>query len=261
MGASYSSNTVDDAVDFFTEAVTTATQNCQTNVTLGENVNIIGNSGGVNIGTITGAETVSVNTSCLSANNTSNNIDSALEEAVSQVSKSISAALSLSFSESKNLTNLLTNLSTAVKQSYTQNCLNSFTENQNITIADNTGPVNITSVDWQETVSVVSTCVQNDSTVNDIKTMVQQQIAQKATSKTESLLGPLFAILLIVVIVIAAVLLGGVKALTNPKFIITIVVIIVIYIILAASFRWWPFKQKTSDGNDNGNVPPAPNTN
>jgi hypothetical protein len=263
MGASLSSNLSQEAANIMINDSINATQNCQTTVSANEVASLrqIRDSI-ISIDGTDFSDAVSVNTSCLMSAEAQTNITNTLDQTASQISNSISEALSLSVADSNNVASIVDNLAENIADSFQQNCVQDVFANENFSlrnIADST--VNVTNINFSDSVTAFVNCVSMSDAVMTQINNLQQATQQKATSKTESLLAPLFAIVLIIVIIIGALILGGGKALTNPKLWITIAVIVVVYLILAGIFKFWPFKEQRNDGSGNKSTTPANGTN
>ena len=245
MSSAYASNTVEDATNILIRVAVDATQNCQTQISQDQILNVVAKDGStINLNDVTVTQIISTDMGCISTTTTQNNISNSLKQAVSQLSKAITQAFAITPSSSiaENVTKLLTNLSTEIQISFNQTCKNVIAQNQIVNIkAINGSKINAYDLNFNQTIDDVIDCVQNNTSVNSVKNQLIQQIEQKAEAIVQSILGPLFAILLIILIVIGFIIFGGVKSITNWKFILTITIIIVVYLGLAFALRWWPF--------------------
>lgn len=245
MSSAYSSNTIDDAISVMVNVMTTATQKCQTQVFESQSLEFKDLKGvTIDIGTINFSEVVSMDIDCTQTDDVQNSIDASVQQTIDQIAKAIGQALSIpgNSATSKNVQKLLVDMGINIKNAFNTTCKNTLDTSQGFTIEDSSdSKFTIASITWDENIDANVQCIQKVQAVNDVKVSLQQQIEQKAESKIESILGPLFMIILIIVVIIAVLLIGGGKALTNPKFLIILFIIIGVYLGLAAWRKWWPF--------------------
>ena len=250
MGNAYSSDVVDDAVRSIIDIGISASQNCQSQVFESQDISISGNVGSdINIGDIDWDEVISMNMGCLSTNTTQNSISNAIDEEISQVAKAIGQAFAIpgNSATAQNVTNILTRIGERVKENFQQNCKSTLDTSQGATITNNVdSKVTIASLNWNQNVSNMQSCVQDDSSIVQSKTQLEQEISQQATSEIESILGPIIAIVIIVILIIGGVLLFGEEGLTSWKLWLAVGAVIGLYLVLAGIFGWWPFKPSTS---------------
>ena len=246
MSSSYASNTVDDGVKITTDILNSATQNCQTQVLQSQDISIEGNKGvTINLGDINWSQVISLDQACTQTSTTQNSIDNSLKQTISQIAKAVGQAFSMpgNSAQSQNNTKLWTEIGTTIKNVYNQKCKALLTQQQTVSIRDNTNSrIIIGDLDWEQSTDAMQKCIQDDESVTDVKNKIVQNIEQKATSIIEGLLSGLFTIILIIIVIVGAILLGGEKAITDWRFILVIAIIIGIYFGLALWRKWWPFK-------------------
>lgn len=245
MSSSYSSNTIDDGVGISVNVLNESTQNCQTQVYESQDLVIEGNTGTtINIGDINWSEVITMDLNCTQTSTTQTSIDNSLQQTISQVAKSVAQAFGLPGNSAKaqNNTKLWTQMGIAIKNVYNQTCKSRLDTSQGISIKNNANStVTIASLNFSEQINSMVNCVQNDSSVSDVKNKIIQNLEQEATAVVQGFLGPLIIIVIIIIAVIAIVFF---QTLQSPYFLGFIIVLIILYLVLAFYLKWWPFSVK-----------------
>lgn len=251
MGATYSSNTVDAAVNVITNVAISATQSCQTQYTQEQGYTICAEGSGstVNIGSLEGKQAIFTDVDCISNATVQTTIDTNVSQTISQIATAISQAFELpnGGTDAQNVADAVVNIANNVVEAFNNTCKNELNQNQNVNIcAIGGGQVNVGTVNFEQNINAVTNCVQNVLSTTGVKNVASQQISQKATAKVDSILAAIIMLLIAVIIVIVLVMFGGFKQLTKPAFLITAAILIVIYVVIAYYAKIWPFHPSAS---------------
>lgn len=219
MGGAFSSNTIKDGVDVIANVLVESTQTCQTTNNQEIDVNITATNGGtVRVEKLTIGQLVSTNIACTQTNDVQSSIDNSLDQVISQVASATAQAFSIPGNSAfaRNNTKLWTQIATTIKESFNQTCNQHLVQKETVNFTANDGTIITGPLDFNQNVDSMITCIQNNSSVTDIKNQIQQNLSQSATSKIESILGPILAVLIVFGIIIAVVIfLPGTKTTTS----------------------------------------------
>jgi hypothetical protein len=203
MGANQSmaSNTVQDLTNISIDLTTNYVNQCSSNI---EQQNLINISGcnNVDIENIQNKVNTVVNQSCIQNANTQSLLSANIVQNLKQAAEATSESLGIgNSSDASNAINLTTNLGLNVTTTYLNKCIQNIS-NQNTITCTNSSNVFISDLSNDNFAKVTNDCVQQDSTVNDIKTQLSQTISQSAVAKQSSLLDGIISIIAIIIIIV-----------------------------------------------------------
>ncbi len=200
MGASIATNTANEIVNVSTAIVNTYSQSCSSSSTASQILKISGCSG-VIVDNVNQSLYTYISAACLQNDTTQSSIDTTIKQAAKQAAESVTQNFGMpSLSVSANISNEITNLAYNVSNAYTSNCIESIAATQDISCTDSKNVI-ISGVAQTETAAQISSCILKTSTVNSVKSDLQQLISQTAVAKEENALnfiGGILAILLII---------------------------------------------------------------
>jgi hypothetical protein len=251
MGASVSSNKVEEKLNECVTIINDTAQTCRTETSETQNIvvnNSCGPNGGVNIShvnfNINGTYSIKCGQKAVNQNKVNQQVDAVMK----QLSNSLTGTLGVGYASANNVAQLTANVATSIKNDTLQNCIASVAMEQGIYVIQdgvcpNSKDVDITYINMSENSTSMSKCMQDAVNGNDAVQQLKATVAQKATATVEGLLGPFMLILLIILLVVGGSAMGGVKLLTSPAFIALLVVVILIYLLIAwlRNPKWFPF--------------------
>jgi hypothetical protein len=249
MGATSSKNNTDNIVKLMTDVHVSVQQSCSATVSQDLTVNFINSGSGTqnNRGDVNNTNTALVNASCTQSAQADavvkNTVSTVIKQAATAVGQMVSASNVSASNNIKNLTDLSNKVSNAFKadcsalvaQSQTVNVTNSGTGVQN----------NYQAIHLTNTASATAACVQSAVSKTKVHNDISTMFSQIASAKTESLLGPLAALLVAIAIIIGVVLFGvarvAEKAMPNMTYLIPLVLVLGgLWCVVASAAEYWP---------------------
>jgi hypothetical protein len=207
MGASVSTNVANTVTNVSLGVVNTYSQDCSSNATQSQIIDINGCNCVVVSGLTQGQNTY-INTRCLQSASTQTKIDSSISQTMQQAASAIVQNFGLpAISVATDITNAVTQLGYSIANSYTQSCVTSFKQDQ-VVHCTNSNNVTITNLDQQQTNQQITNCVAQDTTVSALTSQLTQLVSQTAVAKEENAFTA-FAIVGAVVVLIVLILLLG----------------------------------------------------
>ena len=257
MGASYSTNVVNDQTNILFDVMTTFMIDCGTKVNAGQTISVDGCSN-VTITNIIQDQIININVECVQQATASKEFDTQLQQAIKQMADAVNQAVSFnpSSTEASNTTNLITNYAMTIKDKFVTKCLANITAQQSIS-CKNAQNVTFNAIKQTQAIALARKCTMSDSDVVKAKLSIIQQISQSATATVKSILSGFLSVILIILAIAAAVVFlfiqsyGSVlRNLTNPLFLCGLLLIVLAITVIAFFFKWWPYKRVSDNDSD-----------
>ena len=136
--------------------------------------------------------------------NITNNLLTQAQEAASAVSSTLRI---FDETESENLTQLYTTLSTNIDNEYQGVCNFTTLQSQSINVLNSyDASINVSDVTFQEDLSVMNNCILSQSSVTQTMQQIEQEISQKAASKSRGIVAIVALVIIIGILVIGAII-------------------------------------------------------
>jgi len=249
MGNTQASNTVDAAVVSSTKILNKTVQDCTTKSN-NTNIVVINDCQPVNITNVTFNNLETISTTCAQKNTSNTDIKNQIDEEMTQLAKTLTAALNAGKATSSNIINTTTDLSTTIINTYTQDCINSSNNTNEISITCSTSttnaPATISGVIFTNYSASTLNCVQTSDDVIKITNQIKLIISQTAIAETAPLIGGGMLLLILIFVAIYMIFEMGedLVSIFIMLLIITIVSLI-IYGITAYIMGWAPFTENS----------------
>lgn len=255
MGNVEAKNILENTIDQSLVILNQTTQQCETPLIQSIGVNISGCSN-VILSDFTLRQTGEFNIECATAASSTNEIESTISTQFTQASEAINQSLNLNpgSTSAENITSLMQKLSTSITSTYSQECIASTIQTQQVNVTNCTGPdggtVRLERFNFEQISKGTATCTQETDAVSSIKSQVENIIDQSAKAELQNALGPILIIIVLVIIVIIIFYTQGASMIIYV--VLFAVVIIGGYFGLAYLFSWWPFNESPTDSGEDG---------
>lgn len=211
-------------------------------------------SSSIDIEGISLGESALYTTQCSANINITDDIRAKINADFALDAKAIAQQFQLSVAEVDQVVNVASKIAVNIDNTTVQNCIQMATQNEGLVVncgtpAGGTGGlcnIIIKQVNFSEGLTPINNCILTENNATSVINQVTQMIEAQGSSKTESIFGPLIAIIVVIIIIIAAVFLGGTKALTDWRLWIVVIVVVLIYLGLAFWRHWFPFEKKST---------------
>ena len=248
VSSSNASNILDNTITQSINILNRSIQRCETPITQISGISITGCTNVVIRG-VDLEQNGQIKIECAQSTSSSSDIKPQIEINFRMAAEAINQALNLNISSTtaQNITNLMQQLSTEIINTYSSTCLGPVVQKQTIELecASNLGGmITIEQVNFRQTASALTNCVQANNSVNTITTDIKNIIQQQARSVVEPIftIGSLIIILIIVLLFVFIFLGASIKSIII--FLVIAAVIIGIYLLIAWFLGWWPFLKK-----------------
>jgi len=214
MGASQSSNIIDNSVSSMASIVNTAAQSCASTATAQQVLNVTGTcpNASINISHLDMSEISSLDSTCTARISQDASVSQQISQAATQMASSISQALTLtpSSAESQNISKMSTNVGVAIANSASQSVSSAAEQSQAINLKG--CDVTVSFVKMSEVGKSLVKAVMSDGQVASAVTALKQYSDQVAKSKESgiSLFGGITNIIIAVIVLIVLAVGGAV---------------------------------------------------
>ena len=209
MGTSVAENKIDESINIMINVLNSSENNCISQTQ--QSARIISYAGGgatVNVN-CTISQSSTIDTNCAQNTQTQTKLNTELFQSGQQQAEAISQFFSLSSAKSSNVYESYAELSQTISNVYTQTCIaDSAQYAEVINIAEDEGTVINTTCDIYQVAKTTTSCIQNNSSVNDIRNKIVQQVEQEAKAKQQSFFAWLAIIAVAIVGFVALILFG-----------------------------------------------------
>lgn len=248
MGNVEAKNAINEALNSSTSILNTTVQKCEKSLASYEGINISGCTN-VTLKNIDFSQQGSIDTTCVQKAAVSANISNQVDAQMQQMAETIKRALSFNpgSSEASNIDNLSVQLSTAVKNSFTQVCVDQVVNTQevNITCPAGGGTVDIEDLKFSQAESDISNCTQTTLSVTQVVNEIKTVIDQTSIAKEAPLISFGLILLLLLAVIIFLIVGGGESKIIIYALVFLIFAAIITYFVLAGIYHFWPFVPKS----------------
>jgi hypothetical protein len=253
MGNTHSSasNTINSYVQQCLNVSSSAVQNCSTQLTNTEGLQIIGTDGNVTISNVDWSQISQVKMDCLADQKTTQTLQSQISQAMSQNATAITQALSANLNtqtDTQNIMNNVEQLGQTIASTFVQECTQNAVQNQSIKVKDTKGNVTVNNLNWSQVSASVSSCVQKTAAVASLTSTIENSLGQTAKSVEKNILDFLNSFMFILIAIVLGVLFfmyktvsSGANVLTSPWFYVGVFAIVDMYFVAGYFYGWKPY--------------------
>lgn len=234
------------------------TQNCVQQGSQAEVISICAGGAGcsansnVNISGVNFQESAIYTTQCMETVNITTDIQNQISMAFQQAAEAIAQQFQLSGASVNQVANISAMIGETIRTDTVQNCVQRVSQTEGIVVScgkpgqGGVCNINIEQVTFAEGFQPINNCILQDTQTQGIINQVSQTISQQGTAKTESIFGPLGALILIILVIVGFVLYKGSNAITDWRLWVVVIVLLLIYLALAYALAWFPFEHASS---------------
>lgn len=251
MGISSSKTVLNQITNTMTDVATTSTNTCSALVSGINTVNcpnLKADSLNINQG-----NSAALNFSCLQSNFTNTDIQQNMEDKISQDVEAAIGTFGVGISDTSAYTNYARNVATNIVTVSSNTCLSNVVQGN---IVDCTGAdVKVVNISQNNLANSLSSCVQSNTTQNQVVQNFVTAIEQSARSKVAGITGLVVLVVIVLVVGFGAYMMfksgGGVtsdgtKRSAGKWIAITVVIILLLvggWLFTAYFLKWWPFSK------------------
>lgn len=239
------SNILNSTIQQSIDIINGSYQDCAAPIGQAQSITVV-NCNTIRITNVTLEQNVELDVECVQEALAENDLQTTISNQFAQNAQAINQALNLNVASTsaQSIVNLMQQLSETITNIYSQTCLPPSNQSQmiNAQCTTSTGSIaEIDQVNLRQVQNLTANCVQQNSTVNRLKTEIENIIKQESSAVVQ----PIFTIggiiiVLVLVLLILLVFFGG-SAQNIIIIVIIIAAIIGIYLLIAWSLGLWPF--------------------